>query len=86
MHFKLRSIGNSVGIIFPNSLLKKHNLHIGDNLLGNDTEDSITLTVIKPIKKYNLRDLVAQSQSHELTSEDNTWLSIEDIGDEVVWK
>ena len=84
MRFKLRPIGNSVGIIFPNSLLKKHNLRIGDDLLAQDAEDSITLSKIKPIKKYNLRELVAQSQKHELTAEDSVWLSIKDIGEEVI--
>ena len=84
MRFKLRPFGNSVGIIFPAFLLKKYNLHIGDDLIGNETDESITL-VISQLKKYTLRALVAQSKSQKLTEEDKEWLSIDDIGEEIVW-
>jgi|GEM_PF-5843489 len=85
MHFKLRLIGNRVGIILPNGLLKKHNLHVGDHLICNDSNNSITLNMANPIKKYSLRDLVARSQPHKSTKEDNQWLSMKDTGKEVVW-
>lgn len=83
--FKIRQIGNSFGIIFPNALLKKYNLHIGDNLVGEDTDASIVLTAAKPTKKYKLKDLVAQSEPSKLTDEDKVWLNLEDVGEEVVW-
>jgi len=82
---KVRQIGNSCGIIFPNLLLKKLNLHIGDSLIGKDSDSSIILNVAKPIKKYRLKDLVAQSKRINLTQEDEVWLNLEDVGKEVVW-
>lgn len=85
MRLKLRAIGNSVGIIFPVTWLKKYNLHIGDNIDGKDNDSSIILTTIKPKKKYLLKDLVAQCSSLDLTVEDNRWLSMDDIGEEKVW-
>lgn len=84
MRSKLREIGNSVGIIIPAHLLKKHNLHIGDDLICNDSDDEIILKIDKP-KKYKLRDLVLQSKQQTLSEEDQKWLSLEDIGEEIVW-
>jgi putative addiction module antidote len=85
MRFKLRAVGNSVGIILPTLLLRRHNLNVGDDLIASDSDDSIILTRAKPRKKYNLRDLVAQSKSQDLTEEDKTWFALKDIGEEVVW-
>ncbi len=85
MRLKLRHIGNSVGIIFPMHWLKKYHLEVGDELVGNDDENSIVLTPQKMKAKYNLRDLVAQSASSELLPEDIEWLNMEDVGEEKIW-
>jgi antitoxin component of MazEF toxin-antitoxin module len=85
MRFKLRPVGNSAGIIFPMNWLKKHNLHIGDELIGQDADNSIILTPTNMRKKYKLKDLVAQSVPQELMEEDKKWLDMEDVGEEKVW-
>ena len=85
MRLKLRAVGNSVGIIFPLAWLKKYNLHVGDNLEGKDSDNSIILTRSNQKKKYLLKDLVDQCTSVDLTNEDDQWLSMEDVGMEKVW-
>ena len=85
MRLKLRAVGNSVGIIFPLTWLKKYNLHVGDNLEGKDSDNSIILTRSNQKKKYLLKDLVDQCTSVDLTNEDDQWLSMEDVGMEKVW-
>lgn len=85
MHFKIRQIGNSSGIIFPNTLLKKYNLHNGDDLESREVDDSIILTLAKPIKKYKLEDLIAQCDSNARWSdEEKQWFSLPDVGVEKV--
>ncbi len=86
MRFKLRPIGNSIGIILPQSLIKKYHLNIGDDLLVNDTDDSIILTAANSPVKYKLRDLVAKSQQSDLSEEDKEWLNMKDLGEEVIWE
>ena len=86
MQVKLRAIGNSAGIIFPNALLKHQHLHIGDDLEAREVGNTIVLSAVKKQVKYKLKDLVAQSKKESLTDEDKTWFNMEDIGKEIVWK
>lgn len=85
MRLKLRHVGNSVGIILPIHWLKKYHLSVGDELVGDDGDKAIVLTPHINKVKYNLKDLVAQSTSDKLTAEDETWLNMEDVGEEKVW-
>lgn len=84
MLVKLRSIGNSAGIIFPSSLLKSHNIRIGDILEANEVGDSIILSTVTKHIKYNLKDLVAMSKPAKLTEEDKEWLNMADAGKEKI--
>ena len=85
MRLKLRNIGNSVGVIFPLYWLKKYNLIVGDELIVNDEETSIVLTPQRHKVKYSLKDLVAQSTTDNLSSEDLAWLNMDDVGEEKIW-
>jgi antitoxin component of MazEF toxin-antitoxin module len=85
MRFKLRNIGNSIGIIFPQHWLQKYHLSVGDELVGHDGDKFIVLTPYKEKIKYSLKDLVAQSTNDNFTAEDVDWLNMNDFGEEKVW-
>jgi putative addiction module antidote len=52
---KLRSIGNSVGVVFPKELLAKYNLAEGDTVQVVETPDGFLLTPVSPDVEEQLR-------------------------------
>lgn len=52
---KLRSVGNSVGVVFPKELLAKYNLAEGDSLQVVETTEGVLLTPVPPDVEEQLR-------------------------------
>ena len=52
---KLRSVGNSVGVVFPKELLAKYNLAEGDTVQVVETADGFLLTPVSPDVEEQLR-------------------------------
>lgn len=52
---KLRSIGNSVGVVLPKELLAKLNLSEGDTVQAVETPDGLLLTPVSPDVEEQLR-------------------------------
>lgn len=47
-HLKIRAIGNSVGVVLPQEILKKMKCREGDELFWLETENGIELTPYDP--------------------------------------
>ncbi|PWS38640.1 AbrB/MazE/SpoVT family DNA-binding domain-containing protein [Falsiroseomonas bella] len=52
---RLRSVGNSVGVVFPKELLAKYNLSEGDTVQVVETPDGFLLTPVSPDVEEQLR-------------------------------
>ena len=52
---KLRSVGNSVGVVLPKELLARYNLGEGDSLQVVETPDGVLLTPVSPNVEEQLR-------------------------------
>lgn len=52
---KLRSVGNSVGVVFPKELLARYNLAEGDTLQVVETPDGVLLTPVSADVEEQLR-------------------------------
>ncbi len=52
---KLRSVGNSVGVVFPKELLARYNLSEGDTVQVVETADGFLLTPVPPSTEEQLR-------------------------------
>lgn len=52
---KLRSVGNSVGVVFPKELLARYNLSEGDTVQVVETADGFLLTPVSPDTEAQLQ-------------------------------
>ncbi len=80
MEISIRKIGNSSGVIFPASILRKLKIHEGDKLNISTDNGKIVLSSSKP--KYSLKELLAKC---DLTAPapESEWDSIEPVGNEI---
>jgi antitoxin ChpS len=79
----LRSVGGSVMMTLPKSLLTENNLSIGSKVNIQSLNGQIIITPQKK-KRYTLEELLAQCDpSLPMSAEELEWLNAPDVGLEV---
>jgi len=83
MEIVLRKIGNSIGAVFPNKLLKKLNINLGDKLDAKAENGSIVITPKSVKPKYTLAELLAQcDESAPMPETIVEWDNAQSVGNE----
>jgi len=83
MEIVLRKIGNSIGAVFPNKLLKKLNINLGDKLDAKTENGSIVITPKSVKPKYTLAELLAQcDESAPMPETIVEWDNAQSVGNE----
>ena len=85
MHMTIKKWGNSLATRIPKAVVESIDLRLNQDVDVEAVNGKIIITPIKKKKAYKLEELLSQcnSESIELTKEDQEWLNAEPVGKEV---
>jgi len=81
----IKKWGNSLATRIPKAVVESIDLRLNQDVDVEAVNGKIIITPIKKKKEYKLEELLSQcnSESIELTKEDQEWLNAEPVGKEV---
>ena len=81
----IKKWGNSLATRIPKAVVESIDLRLNQDVDIEAVNGKIIITPIKKKKEYKLKELLSQcnSESIELTKEDQEWLNAEPVGKEV---